>query len=257
MLLYMEGVRAATNGELGPERLRRRSRQMIEQASHPPTARPDEAVAQLRSFAPRAVADRIEQGLPVDAGEREVSVLFADLRRYAAYAESCRPAEIFGALSRYAGALTQVIHDHGGEVVDFGGDGVMAVFGAPVALPEKEREAVEAAWEICHIVMELSGGRWPWSRCRLSAGVGVATGPAFVGGIRAGSRTFWSAVGSTTNLAARLQRLTRQLECAIAVDARTRRGAGQAGSGLERRSRVEIRGHARPEDIYLLPLGAL
>lgn len=214
------------------------------------------ALEELRRFAPSVLADRIERGQGIDAGERQVSVLFADLRDYAAYADRRRPREVFDVLSRYAKAFTRVVSQHGGHVVEFGGDGVMAVFGAPEEMPAKERSALEAARGICRIAPRLAEGGPPAGGSRLSAGVGIATGEAFVGGIRAGNRTFWSAVGSTTNLAARLQQLTRELECAVAVDVRTWRGAGSAGAGLECRQRVRIRGHSQPEDVYVLPLGA-
>ncbi len=209
---------------------------------------------ELRRFVPTALAERIERGEGTDVGERHVSVLFADLRGYTAWADRRPPREVFAAVSRYADALTRAVHEHGGHVADFSGDGVMAVFGAFAELAGKERAAVEAGRAICERVTRLAGGEPPASR--LSVGVGIATGAAYVGGIRTAGRTYWSAVGSTTNLAARLQNLTRELASSLAIDGRTWAAAGGAAAGLERRSRVEIRGHGEPEDVWILRGGA-
>jgi adenylate cyclase len=112
----------------------------------------------------------------------------------------------------------------GGSVVEFNGDGMMAVFGAPAALERKESAAVDAAREV---VGSMSG--------ELSVGIGIATGLACVGSIRAAERWIWSAVGNTTNLAARLQALTRSLEASIAIDELTYARAGRVCTDFERR----------------------
>jgi adenylate cyclase len=92
---------------------------------------------------------------------------------------------------------------------------MMAVFGAPEALAKKEQAAVEAGRRIVDSMPE-----------GLAVGVGIATGPAFVGSIRSTDRLIWSAVGSTTNLASRLQALTREFGASLALDATTRERAG-------------------------------
>ncbi len=90
---------------------------------------------------------------------------------------------------------------------------------------------------------------------QLSVGVGVATGEAFVGNIRAADRLIWSAIGNTTNRAARLQGLTRELGVAMVVDEATREAASAAGFDFEKRERVPISGISEPLDLYVLPLG--
>jgi adenylate cyclase len=198
---------------------------------------------------------RGERSEATDTGERCVSVLFADIRGFTTYAENRRPRDLFALLTRYAEALTRVVHDHGGQVADVVGDGMMALFGAPEELAAKERAAVESAREILERVEELADETSVGRRGPLRAGVGIATGEAYVGSIRAGDRAFWSAVGSTTNLAARLQHLTRELQSALAIDSRTWRAAGPAAAALERCPRVAIRGLSEPEDVYVLRLG--
>ena len=88
----------------------------------------------------------------------------------------------------------------------------------------------------------------------LSVGVGIATGPAFVGNIRAADRMIWTAIGNTINLAARLEALTRNLASSVVVDNATWNAAGTARRGFELRAEMPIRGLPRAEDVWALPL---
>jgi adenylate cyclase len=88
----------------------------------------------------------------------------------------------------------------------------------------------------------------------LAVGVGVATGEAFVGSIRSTDRLIWSAVGSTTNLASRLQSLTRELGASIAIDETTRERAGYVCADFVRHESVTIRGRLGRFDVFALPL---
>jgi len=130
-------------------------------------------------------------------------VLFVDIRGYTTFAESRRAEEIFSTVSRSTETVSETVRKYGGPVVDFNGDGMMTVFGAPREIAHKERAAVEAGRELVEAVgaLPVEGGQ------PLSAGVGIATGEAFVGNIQAVDRMIWSAIGNTTNLAARLQSL--------------------------------------------------
>ena len=88
----------------------------------------------------------------------------------------------------------------------------------------------------------------------LRVGVGIATGIAFVGNIEAVDRTIWSAIGSTTNLAARLQTLTRERGAGVLIDSTTHDRAGDAAVDFVRHVDVVIRGRERAETLYGLPL---
>jgi len=88
---------------------------------------------------------------------------------------------------------------------------------------------------------------------RLEVGVGIATGPAFVGSVRAADRMIWTALGNTTNLAARLQTLSRDIDAAVVVDAFTREAAsGDVGDFVSFPAQ-EVRGRTEPLDLYALP----
>jgi len=198
----------------------------------------------LRRYVPGAVAEGLVRGEELPMGEQEVSVLFVDIRGYVRLAEGLDPGEIFSTVNQYTEKVSNVVQSHGGCVVEFNGDGMMAVFGAPKPLDDKEACAVAAAREVVTAL----------ERSEISVGIGIATGSAFVGDIQSADRHIWSVIGNTTNLAARLQALTRKLDAAIAVDAATRSAAGPACRGFLMHADVRIRGRSEPLDVFALPL---
>lgn len=208
----------------------------------------------LRRYVPEQVAAQVISGRDLDPHEREVSVLFVDIRGYTSYAEEKSAAEVFSTVNRYTETVSRVVREHGGTVVEFNGDGMMSVFGAPEPLADKERSAVVTGCQIVAAVRALALGATERAPRSLDVGVGIATGKAFVGNIRSADRLIWTAIGDTSNLAARLQGLTRELNAAILIDGATRRGAGDVAAEFERRERVPIRGRRQTEDVYVLPL---
>ncbi len=208
-----------------------------------------EMQASLRRYVPGAVAEAFPRGTDLSPAEREVSVLFVDIRGYTGFAESRRAEEIFSTVNRYTETVSRIAAEHAGSVVEFNGDGMMAVFGAPRKLAHKERAAVEAGREIVEAVavLPVEGGE-----AKLSVGVGIATGEAFVGNMQAVDRLIWSAIGNTTNLAARLQGLTRELDTAVVIDAPTWERAQTAAVGFEKHPAVPIRGRRETQDVYAL-----
>jgi len=208
----------------------------------------------LRRYVPGAIAEQLSTGAELSSREREVSVLFVDIRGYTGFSESRQAEEIFSTVNRYTATVSQVVQKHSGSVVEFNGDGMMTIFGAPRDLAQKERAAVEAGREIVAAVGAVFfEGAGP-GEAPLSVGVGIATGPAFVGNIRAVDRMIWSAIGNTTNLAARLQSLTRDLDAAIVIDTVTRDAAGDSAADFALREDVPIRGRRQRQDVYVLGL---
>jgi class 3 adenylate cyclase len=197
----------------------------------------------LRRWVPRAVADRLDSGRDVEGGELYVSVVFVDIRGYSAMAEVSDSEATFATVSRYTEAVSEVIRSRRGTVVEFLGDGVMAVFGAPEPFAQQTRAAVDAALALVEV----------GPRIGLQVGVGVATGPAFVGSISTSDRLIYTAIGDTVNLASRLQTLTRTLDASIALDAASWREGGDATADFERRDAVAIRGRQQTVDVYYLP----
>lgn len=98
-----------------------------------------------------------------------------------------------------------------------------------------------------------TAGRYT-SAGRVRVGVGIATGKAFVGNSQSIDRLIWSAIGDTSNFAARIQALTRELNAAVVIDSTTRMNAGSIADDFERHESVPIRGRRRSEHLYALPL---
>ncbi len=199
----------------------------------------------MRRYVPGAVAEELAKGRDLESSEREICVLFVDIRGYSGFAEKRSARETFSTINKYTREVSRFVDLHGGVVVEFNGDGMMVVFGALRDLAHKERAAVECAREI---VTGLSR--------EISVGIGIATGVAFVGNIQSVDRLIWSAIGNTTNLAARLQSLTRDLEAKIAIDRLTRERAGSVSADFKLHAAVAIRGRSDRRDVWTLPLAA-
>jgi class 3 adenylate cyclase len=203
----------------------------------------------MQRYVPGALADVIAAGAEIETGEREVSVLFVDIRGYTAFSDGRDAREIFSTVNRYTEAVSSIVREEGGVVVEFNGDGMMAVFGAPRPLPDKEASAVRASARLAREVPAMAAPEAP-----LFVGVGVATGPAFVGNIEAVDRMIWSAIGNTTNLAARLQTYTRTAAVSVLIDERTWERAASAREGFVPLDPVQLKGRKAPEAIYGLSL---
>jgi class 3 adenylate cyclase len=205
--------------------------------------------AKLARYVPGAIESQLTEGIELEPRTREVSVLFVDIRGYTGFSESRAASDIFSAVSQYTETVSRIVLGHGGAVVEFHGDGVMVVFGAPKEVPSKEREAVSAARKIVAAVPLI-----PVEGAQLHVGVGIATGEAFVGNIESVDRVIWGALGNTTNLAARLQAMSRELGASIVVDGLTRARSQAVSHGFEDRGELPVRGRSDPEQIYALPI---
>jgi adenylate cyclase len=165
-----------------------------------------ERLGRLRRFLSPQLAD-----LVIDSGDesfleshrREIVVVFCDLRGFTAFAEASAPEEVMGVLGEYHRALGELIFEHSGTLERFTGDGLMVFFNDPLPCPDAPRRAVVMAAAMRERVAELAAG---WSRLGhdLGFGVGIAQGYATLGRIGFEGRFDYAAIGSVTNLAARL-----------------------------------------------------
>jgi class 3 adenylate cyclase len=200
----------------------------------------------LRQYVPSPLADRLEGEQGLEIGEAEVSVLFVDIRGYSRMVEHLDPQQVFSTVNRYTELVSSLIRENGGTVVEFNGDGMMAVFGAPTPLERKERHAVAAGTLIVERARTIRD-----SGASIEVGVGVATGLAYVGSIQAVDRMIWTALGNTTNLASRLQAMTRELGADMIIDEPTWRGSGEVASLFEPHPEVDVRGVSGRRSLYL------
>lgn len=177
----------------------------------------DRVDALLRSYlSPDVAAALIEDPDRASLGgvEVDVTVLFADLGGYTAFAERATPTEVVAMLNAVFGAAVPVVLAEGGAVVQFMGDAMMAIFNAPKPQPDHALRAARSALGLQRVVGEL-----PLAGTRPRFRVGLNSGPAIVGNIGAAEIRNFLAIGDTTNLAARLQ--TYAPEGSVVMGART------------------------------------
>jgi adenylate cyclase len=139
----------------------------------------------------------------LDSHRREVTVVFCDLRGFTSFAETSEPEEIMNTLREYHAAVGAIIHKFQGTIERFAGDGLMAMLNDPVPIPEPCAQAVRMAAEMRAAVGTLST-KWRKHGFELGFGVGIAHGYATLGRIGFEGRFDYAAIGSVTNLAARL-----------------------------------------------------
>lgn len=134
---------------------------------------------------------------------REIVVVFTDLRNFTPFAEASEPEEVMGVLSEYHRAMGALVHAYEGTLERFTGDGMMVFFNDPVECDDPAERAVRMAVGIRDAVRELAAG-WLRRGHDLGLGIGIAQGYATLGRIGFEGRFDYSAIGSVTNLAARL-----------------------------------------------------
>jgi class 3 adenylate cyclase len=175
-------------------------------------ARVQEQVAQLerlgrlkRFFSPQLAELIVAGGAddPLRSHRREVTVVFLDLRGFTAFAETSEPEEIMGVLREYHAEMGRLIVAHEGTLERFTGDGMMVFFNDPVPVPNPAERAVRMAVAMRARVEELASG-WRKRGYDLHFGVGIAQGYATIGAIGFEGRWDYGAIGTVTNLAARL-----------------------------------------------------
>ena len=134
---------------------------------------------------------------------REITVVFCDLRGFTSFAETVEPEDVMAVLSEYHAALGDMVYRFDGTLERFIGDGLMVIFNDPLPCPDAPERAVRMALAMRGRVAELAAG-WSRNGYDLDFGVGIAQGHATLGRIGFEGRADYTAIGSVTNLAARL-----------------------------------------------------
>lgn len=153
--------------------------------------------------------------------EREVTLLFADLRGYTSLAESLEPADCYELLGDVMESLTQEVLRKQGVVVDYYGDGLLALWNAPQEQPNHADLACSAAIDMFDAIPSLEK-KWSQLLSRpLELGIGIHSGPAHVGNAGTRSRLKYGARGNTVNVASRVQSASKQLQLPLVITAAT------------------------------------
>jgi adenylate cyclase len=163
-----------------------------------------ERTNRLRHFLSPQLADLVvgDENM-LNSHRREIVVLFTDLRGFTSFAETSEPEEVMGVLGEYHHSIGALIHAYGGTLERFTGDGIMVFFNDPIECDDAAERAVRTALEIRDAVTDLAA-RWRRKGYDLPVGIGIAQGYATLGRIGFEGRFDYAAIGSVTNLAARL-----------------------------------------------------
>jgi class 3 adenylate cyclase len=165
-----------------------------------------ERVGRLRRFFSPQLAELIVSGDaedPLQSHRREITVVFLDLRGFTAFAEIAEPEEVMGVLRQYHAATGELILAHEGTLERFTGDGMMIFFNDPVPVPDAAERAVRMSLAIRERIGSIAQA-WLRRGYSLGLGIGIAQGFATIGAIGFEGRWDYGAIGTVTNLAARL-----------------------------------------------------
>lgn len=214
--------------------------------------------AEFERFVPADVVEQVMASAGEDQrlGGRRIycSVMFADLRGFTAAAERLPPETVIEMLNRYLSEMSDAILDHGGTLVSYMGDGIMALFGAPIEQPDHADRAVAAAREMRDVRLpRFNGwcaGRVPGEGWRM--GIGVASGPVMSGNVGSQRRMEYAAVGDTTNIASRLQSLTKETPAMVLIADSTRAALTAPVADLEAVGALDVRGRQVPAAVWTL-----
>ena len=170
----------------------------------------DEKIAKIQKYLPKGITEKIlSQRDRIEGERRQVTVMFCDMKGYTTLSEKLGPEDAYAVMDQVYEILIHKVHDYEGTVNEMTGDGVMALFGAPIALEDAPQRATRSAMAI-HREMTKFNERMKQERGDLppiKMRVGIHTGPVVVGTLGNDLRVEFKAVGDTVNLASRMESL--------------------------------------------------
>ena len=210
-----------------------------------------ERLGRLRRFFSPQLAEAIVTGGaedPLKSHRRDITVVFLDLRGFTAFAETSEPEEVMGVLREYHAEMGKLILEWEGTLERFTGDGMMIFFNDPVQVPDPAERAVRMAAAMRDRVAELAVG-WKKAGFDLDFGIGIAYGYATLGAIGFEGRVDYGAIGTVTNLSARLCAEAKPGQVLLAQRVMT---AVEALVEAEPVGDVSLKGLSRPVKIFNL-----
>jgi class 3 adenylate cyclase len=163
-----------------------------------------------RYVSPELAAEvlRDREALQLGGEVREVAMLMSDLRGFSELSERLGPAGMIALLNRYLACMTPVIQQHRGIIVEFIGDAIFVLFGAPLGRPDDAERAVRCAWAMQQALAAFNADGRSHGLPELTMGIGLHVGPVVAGNIGSADRVKYGVVGPAVNLTARIQSLT-------------------------------------------------
>ena len=206
--------------------------------------------AMVQRFATAEVAqDMAQSGFALGGRNLEATVMFSDIRGFTALVESQSPQETIELLNTYYTLMFDAISGQGGVVNQMIGDGLMAIFGAPLPLDDAPMAAVQAAQDMVEMIGLFNADRIAAAKPPLRIGIGIATGRMVAGYTGTQQRATYTCIGDAVNLAARLEAHTKEAGRDIVVDAAVEKAlAGRVT--LEALGAVKFKGVSNLVEVY-------
>ena len=223
-------LRARLNSSLEKKRLRDQQKEMV------------------RRFATSEVAqDMQESGFALGGRRVQATVMFSDIRGFTTMVESQSPEETIELLNTYYTLMFDAISGHGGVVNQMIGDGLMAIFGAPLPLADHPAHAVRAALEMVAMIEQFNAERAAFGKAAIR--IGIASGEMVAGYTGTQQRATYTCIGDTVNLAARLEAHTKVALRTVLIDAAVR-AALPADMVVEALGEVPFKGKALAVEVF-------
>lgn len=208
----------------------------------------------IRKFATSEVATDLEtSGFALGGKFVEATAMFSDIRAFTTIAESQTPEETIELLNTYYTLMFEAISDQGGVVNQMVGDGLMAIFGAPVSQTDHCDRAVKAALDMIEMIRLLDIDRTAQGKSEIRIGIGIASGQVIAGYTGTTRRATYTCVGDTVNLAARLESHTKVVGKPILIDENTQR-ALISGIKTEPEGSYQLKGKTQEVQVFSVPL---
>jgi class 3 adenylate cyclase len=232
-------LRARINASLEKKRLRDQQRELISK------------------FATTEVAeDLLTSGFSLGGKRADVSAMFCDIRSFTTIAEARDPAETIELLNDYYTLMMDAISSEGGIVNQIIGDGLMAIFGAPLPREDHHERAVLAALQMVDLIRLFNDEQAAREMAQIEIGIGIASGQVVAGYTGTQHRATYTCVGDTVNLAARLESHTKEVGRPILIDENTRLGL-RKGIAVEPQGELLVKGKTQPVNVYAVQADAV
>jgi adenylate cyclase len=209
---------------------------------------------------PENVVDELlasSDGLRLGGVQREGTIMFTDLRGFTSFSEKLTPPQVIEVLNHYLSEMSDAILDNGGTLVAYMGDGIFAVFGAPLELPDHADRALRTAREMLEVRLPRFN---EWIRSQglgdgFRMGIGLNSGHVMSGHVGSERRVEYAAVGDTTNTASRIEALTKGTPHQLLLSDSTREALVEPAQDLVYVDEVEIRGRVARMKLWGLDEG--
>jgi adenylate cyclase len=200
------------------------------------------------------VRDHLLQGnIALGGARRDAAVLFCDIRGFTTFSEANDEGAVVTALNEHLAEMERCIVEQGGMINKFLGDGLLALFGLPIATENPAAEAYAAARRMLEVNHQLNLERQHRGEGELRLGIGIHYGPVIAGNIGSPNRMEYTVIGDTVNLASRIQEYSKRLPGELFLTQAIHDHLGTAGRSNRHLGSVTVRGRQEKVGLYMYP----